>query len=171
MKRTTIAALAGSMLLAAAAHAAPPNPADARALMKLGADNDAFWDAADAEKISSHYAIDGTLRVGDSETYEGRDAVRGYFRTSFANRPAGLHHVSQVDRIDMLTKDVALADAHVRVERANPDGSRTLLREFRNLSVLVREGKAWRFRAIRALPLPPKPATAAAPAAAPAAGR
>lgn len=159
--KTVFAAFAASVLIIGAAHAAPPNQSDARALKKFGTDNDASWDAGDAQAISSRYAVDGTLRLGDSEIIEGRNAVRAHFQRAFANRPAGLHHVSHVERIDMVRSDLALAEAHVRVERANPDGSRTILREFHNVSLIARKNDAWRFRAIYAQPLPPRSAAPA----------
>jgi uncharacterized protein (TIGR02246 family) len=145
-------------LLATSALAAPPSRADQAALERLAAENDAAWDAANAEVISNQYAIDGNLKLGGTDLNDGRAAIQSYFERSFARRPAGLRHVSQVERIDMVTPNTAFADAHVRLERENADGSRTLLREFRNHSVLVRDGSTWRIRAVRSHPVPGKAA-------------
>lgn len=153
--RMILAAVA--LLMATGVMAAPPGPADRAALEKLAAENDAAWNAKQVDVIVGQYADGASLRLGGSAAHNGREAVRGYFTRAFGARQGKLRHVTQVDNLDMVTPDLVLADAHVRVERDNADGSVTLMREFRNHSVVVREGGVWRLRAVRAHPLPAKP--------------
>lgn len=156
MRRMIVAASA--VMLATAATAAPPSAADRAVLEKLAADNDAAWNAKNIDVLISQYAPEGSLRLGAGALMSGRQMVRSHFARAFAARQGKLRHVSQIDNIDMVTPDLALADVLVRIERDNADGSVTLLREVRNHSMVVREDGEWRLRAVRAYPLPPKPA-------------
>lgn len=157
--RTGYFAMLAATLVATSAIAAPPDAADFAAMKKLARLNDAAWDAGDANAISTGYVADGTLRLSDApEAFEGREAVRGYVVQSFAKRPAGFRHITKLDRVDMLTPDLAFTDASVRVEKSNPDGSWSLIREYRNNTIAVRQGKQWKLRTVRAYAQPAKPA-------------
>jgi uncharacterized protein (TIGR02246 family) len=149
---------AAAMMMTTGAMAAAPSAADRTALERLAADNDAAWNAKDVDGVMAQYAGDGSLRLGGGPAFNGLAAVRRYFTQAFAQRQGRLRHVTRLDNVDLVTPDLAYADAHVRVERDNGDGSFTLMREFRNHSLVVREGGAWRMRAVRAHMLPPKPA-------------
>lgn len=138
----------------AAAAAAPPAPADRAALERLAAENDAAWTAKDWDSITGQYSEAGTLRVGtDAPIHLGRAAIGRFFRASFERRAPGFRHVTRLDNIEMVTPDLAIADARVRVERAEA-GSWSLVREFTNSSLLVREGGRWKLHSVRANPLP-----------------
>lgn len=139
----------------AAAAAAPPTPADRAALERLAAENDAAWTAKDWDSITGQYAETGTLRVGpDAPVHLGRAAIGRFFRSSFERRAAGFRHVTRLDNIEMVTPDLAIADARVRVERAEAGGGWSLVREFTNSSLVVREGNRWKLHSVRANPLP-----------------
>lgn len=150
---------AAVLMTATGALAAAPSATDRVALEKLAADNDAAWNAKNVAVVSGQYVADASLRLGTSAAHDGREAVRAYFTRAFGARQGNLRHVSKVDNIDMVTPDLAFADAYVRVERDNSDGTVTLMREFRNHSIVVRENGQWRMRAVRAHPLPANPAS------------
>ncbi|HEX8222262.1 MAG TPA: nuclear transport factor 2 family protein [Allosphingosinicella sp.] len=142
-------------LAASAAAAAPPAPADRAALERLAADNDAAWTARDWATITGQYADQGSLRVGPGEPiHAGRAAISRFFKAAFGRRGAGFRHVTRIDRIEMVTGDVAIADGHVRVERAAEGGGWSLAREFTSSSLLVRDGGRWKLHSVRATPLP-----------------
>lgn len=158
-----------SALLAIAGPLAPPcNAADCtlaavdkQELLTLAARSDDLWNDRDADALGALFAEDADLAVGDQPIRSTRTDIRAYFVESFAKMPADLRHVMQVNALRELSPGVVVADGEVRIERALPDGSRTVLRRFANTTVLVREGDEWRFAAVRAVPLPEKPATVA----------
>lgn len=143
------------LALAGSAAAAPPAPADRAALERLAADNDAAWTAKDWVTITGQYAEGGTLRVGPGEPiHAGRAAIARFFQASFGRRAAGLRHVTRIDHVEMVTPDVAIADGHVRVERATDGGGWSLAREFVSSTIVVRERGHWKLHSVRANPLP-----------------
>jgi ketosteroid isomerase-like protein len=154
MRLPILAAAAATFAIAApGALAAPPSHADGQALRRLAAENDAAWTARDALTIAGQYVADGSVRVGhDANPVTGRASLRAFFEANFSQRQPGFRHVTEVDHIDMVAADTALADARVRVERANAAGGWDLVREFRTNSLLVRDGGVWRMRAVRAHP-------------------
>ena len=79
---------------------------------------------------------------------------RSGFSASFAQRPAGLHHVTEIVALRELAPGVVLADGHVRLKRELAGGGRELLRRFVNHTVVVRRDGQWRFQSLRAHPLP-----------------
>ena len=150
--KTILAAL----LWSGAAAAAPPAPVDRVEMERLAADNDAAWTAKDWARITGQYAASGTLRVGPAAPVElGREAIGRFFQAAFARRPEGFRHVTDLLHIEMVTPDLAIADGHVRVERAEGEGW-ALVREFSSSSLVIREGGAWKLHSVRAHPLPQK---------------
>ena len=151
MKR---ALMIGALIWSTAAAATSPSDADRIALARLAAENDAAWTRKDLAAILKQYAADGTLRVGPAAKMEkGEEEIRRFFQTSFARRPDGFRHLTELRNIEMIGPDIAMADAHVRVERADGEGW-ALVREFSNNSLVVREGKTWKLHSVRAYPLP-----------------
>jgi len=150
----TIAAL--SALCAAAANASPPADKDRVALQRLASDNDAAWTAKDWATITSQYVAGGTLRVDPTAAVEmGQEAIGRFFQASFSRRPDGFRHITVLDNIEMVTPDLAIADAHVRVEREQ-NADWVLVREFVSSSLAIREGGKWKLHSVRANPLPTK---------------
>ena len=152
MKRLTVAI--ALFAAPASALAQPPGPADQAALAALAGEADAAWNAKDAARMAAAYAEDGDLRLGDGPAIEGRNNIAAQFRSAFAARQATMRHVTTVDHADLIGPDLAVSDAGVRVEQRQADGSWTLVRAFRNVSVAVRERDGWRLRTVRAFPLP-----------------
>ncbi|RIX27116.1 DUF4440 domain-containing protein [Sphingomonas edaphi] len=134
--------------------AAPPSETDRRALEQLAADNDAAWNAKDVATIASQYADAGSVRVSpQSPVIVGRQPVTGFFNEAFSRRRGTHRHITNLDHIELISPDMAFADAAVRVEREEPDGTWVLVRTFRSVTIAVREGLAWKLRAVRAIPL------------------
>lgn len=137
----------------APAVAAPLGDSDKTALEQLAATNDAAWGSKDVATMSGQYASDGTVRVSpQAPVISGKASVAKFFSEAFARREGVHRHITNLDHIELLTPDMALADASVRVERQLPDGSWSLVRTFRNLSVAVREAGGWKLRSVRAIP-------------------
>lgn len=148
-----LVSMIGALAWSAAATASPPAAADRMALERLAAENDAAWDRKDVVAILKQYAVDGTLRIGPAAKMEkGEEEIRTFFRESFARRPDGFRHLTELRNIEMIAPDIAMADAHVRVEKADGNGW-ALVREFSNNSLVVREGKTWKLHSVRAYPL------------------
>lgn len=149
MTRTLlIAATAAS--LAFAANAAPPSDADRASLQATAERLDRVWDAGDAAAVAAMYADDGSVRLDNRPFVQGRDAVLRYFQETIGRRPAGARHRTWFQNVDMLTPDLALVDAHVRIERVGPSGQTETLADFHNQTVAQRDGDTWRFRVVRA---------------------
>ncbi|HWU51798.1 MAG TPA: SgcJ/EcaC family oxidoreductase [Tahibacter sp.] len=158
MRRLLLAAAAATLVQTAAA--APPSDTDRAALLKVAADLDATWDKGDPATVAAFYAEDGSLRMDGQTFTQGRDAIRRYFETTMARRPAGARHVTAVQNIDMLTGDLAFVDTHARIERERAPGEREVLADFHNQTVAVRDGATWRFRVVRSERMAaPKPAS------------
>jgi len=148
----TIAAL--SALCSTAANASPPTANDRAALERLASENDAAWTAKDWATITNQYAAGGTLRVDPTKAVElGQEAIGRFFQASFSRRPDGFRHITKVENIEMVTPNLAIADAHVRVERLK-DADWVLAREFVSSSLAIREGGNWKLHSVRANPLP-----------------
>ena len=147
--------LIGMLMWSAAAFAEAPVETDRASLERLAAENDAAWDGKDWAKITDQYVAGGTLRVAPAATVEtGRDAIRRFFQASFSRRPDGFRHVTEIRHIEMVTPDLAIADGHVRVEKAEGSGWK-LLREFSSNSLIIRVKGVWKLHSVRAYPLPP----------------
>jgi ketosteroid isomerase-like protein len=141
------------LAFASAAQAAPLAEADRKALEKLAAANDAAWNAKDVSTMSGQYADDGTVRVSPaSPVIAGKGPVAIFFGEAFGRRQGTYRHITSLDHIEAVAPDMALADASVRVEQQQADGSWSLVRNFRNISLVVREGGEWKLRAVRAIP-------------------
>lgn len=136
------------------ALAAPPSDEDRRALEQLAADNDAAWGAKDVATISGQYVEAGSVRVSpQAPVILGREPVIGFFDGAFSRREGIHRHITKLDHIELIAPDMALADAAVRVERQEPNGAWILVRTFRSVTVAVRDGRDWKLRAVRAIPL------------------
>ena len=126
---------------------------DRQALEQLASANDSAWGAKDVAAMTSQYTQDGSVRVSpQAPVIAGRSAVSDFFKQSFDRRQGTHRHTTKLDHIDWITPDMALADASVRVERQEPDGSWSLVRTFRNITLSVREGNRWKLRSVRAIP-------------------
>ena len=134
-------------------EAAPLAEPDSQALEQLAAANDAAWNAKDVAIMSGQYAEDGSVRVSPkSPVIAGKGPISSFFGEAFARRRGSFRHITSLDHIEAVTPDMVLADAGVRVEQQQPDGSWSLVRTFRNFSLVVREGGRWKLRAVRAIP-------------------
>ncbi len=141
-----------ALLASAPAFAVEPPPADRVALLELAERMDRAWTAADADANALLFAETATARFGEDTLGEGREAIRRQFIGFFKDRPAGLRHVTRIERVEQLGADLALWDAEVRVERQTARGREALTR-ICNLSVLVRQPDGWRVQAVRAFPV------------------
>lgn len=144
-------AVAASM--AAQAPAAELAPADRQQLVQLALRMDHAWTAGDAEANAQLFAVDATARLGDDALGEGRESILDQFRGFFKDRPAGLRHVTTIERIQQLTHAHAMWDAEVRVERRQADGRWATLTRIRNVTIAVRQSGGWRIQAVRAFPI------------------
>lgn len=144
-----------SFALAAAAPvpAAEPATADRQELLQLARQMDEAWTDRDATANAALFAQDATARFEDEPLGEGREAIRQQFAGFFNDRPAGLRHVTMIERIEPLSADHALWDAEVRVERRGADGNWATLTRIRNVTVAVRLPIGWRIKSVRAFPL------------------
>ena len=140
-------------LLAAPALAEVPSPAEQAALKALAAAADAAWNAKDVERMTAAYTDNGSLRLGGTPAIEGREAIRAQFRSAFAARQGTLRHITSVDRAELIRPDLALSDAGVRIEQQQADGSWTLVRAFRNVSIAAKGPQGWRLQTVRAFPV------------------
>ena len=145
--------LGASLLLTAPAQAAEPSPTDRTALVQLADRMDRAWTAADVDANADLFASDASARFDADPLGEGREAIRRQFTTFFKDRPTGLRHVTNIERIDLLAPDLALWDAEVRVERQQSTGEWATLTRIRNVTVAVRQPDGWRVKAVRAFPV------------------
>ena len=126
-------------------------PAAERAVLEaLAQESDAWWNAADADRLAAMFAEDADLRLGNGPHQLGREGVLDYFARSFAAREPNLRHTTELTALNEVAPGVVVADGHVRLERIGADGEAVLLRRFVNHTVLVKEDGVWRFKAIRA---------------------
>jgi len=154
-RKMTIRALTfgASLLLAAPALSAEPTPADRGALLQLAERMDRSWTAADVEANADLFANDASARFDADPLGVGREAIRRQFELFFKDRPAGLRHVTNIERIELLAPDLALWDAEVRVERQQANGQWATLTRIRNVTIAFRQADGWRVKAVRAFPV------------------
>lgn len=135
------------------ALALPVSDADRKALERLAAANDAAWNAKDVTTMAGQYATDGSVRVSpQAPVINGRSAITKFFGEAFGRRQGVHRHITTLDHVEQIAPNEALADASVRVERQDADGSWSLVRTFRNVSLVVREGGSWKLHSVRAIP-------------------
>lgn len=142
-----------SVLVSAALQAAPPPPADRVALEALAHQADLDWNEKDVSGMAAHYTDDASLGL-NGQMLTGNAALADHFKMAFLRRPGTFRHVTALEQVDLIRPDLAYSDATVRVEREQPDGSWALERTFRNTSIAVKQGGAWKLRSVRAYPLP-----------------
>jgi uncharacterized protein (TIGR02246 family) len=153
MRLCFLLAVPSALLSAAAVEAAPPPPADRAALEALAHQADLDWNERDVAGMAGHYTDDASLGL-NGQMLTGNSALADYFKTAFSRRPGTFRHITALEQVDLIRPDLAYSDAIVRVERAQPDGSWTLERTFRNTSIAVKQGGAWKLRSVRAYPMP-----------------
>lgn len=146
-------AFVATIALAAPVHAAQPSAADRAAFEQIAERMDEAWTAANADANAELFADDATAHFGDDLPGSGREQIRGQFQSFFKDRPAGLRHVTKIERIERLGSDFAMWDAEVRVERQLGGGGWETLTRIRNLTVVVRKPEGWRIQAVRAFPV------------------
>ena len=142
MRRFMAAAIALSV--ATQSSAAEVEPADRQQLLQLAQRMDRAWTAGDANANAVLFAADATARFGSEPLGEGRDSIRQQFEGFFKDRPAGLRHVTSIERVDQLTNDLVMWDAEVRVEHQQGDGHWATLTRIRNVSLVARQPDGWR---------------------------
>jgi uncharacterized protein (TIGR02246 family) len=145
---------AAALLASAPALAQPVGPADQAALQALADEADAAWNLKDAARMAAAYTDNASLRLAAGPAIAGREAIRTVFTRNFAARQGTMRHVTSVDRAELIEPNLAFTDAGVRVEQQQPDGSWTLMRSFRNVSVARREAGAWKLQSVRAFLIP-----------------
>lgn len=145
--------MAVAVSMAAQAPAAELAPADRQQLIQLAQRMDNAWTAGDADANAQLFAVDATARLGDDPLGEGRQAIVDQFQGFFKDRPAGLRHVTLVERIEQLADALAMWDAEVRVDRQQADGRWATLTKIRNVTIAVRQPDGWRIKAVRAFPV------------------
>ena len=145
-------------LLAMAAIAMPASTAslsraDAAALEQLKNANDAAWNSRDHSTISGQYADGATVRVApDMPLVEGRRAISDFFEAVFGRRNGEFRHVTALAHLEPIDERTVLGEGDVRVERKTEQGW-ALVRRFRTITIVVREGGEWKLLAVRAIPL------------------
>jgi uncharacterized protein (TIGR02246 family) len=127
--------------------------ADRMALRQLAEQMDQAWTAADADANAELFAADATARFGEDPLGSGRKAIRDQFAAFFKDRPARLRHVTNIERTELLSSNLALWDAEVRVERRQATGNWETLTRIRNVTVAVRQAEGWRIQTVRAFPI------------------
>lgn len=146
--------IVGAALAAAApVQAAEPSPVDQLALRQLANRMDQAWTAADADANAELFAYDATARFAAEPIGAGRDAIRDQFRTFFKDRPAGLRHVTSIERIEQLAANLVMWDAEVRVEGKQANGEWATLTTIRNVTLVARQPDGWRIQTVRAFPI------------------
>ena len=142
----------GAAIMAVPAAAAQIEPADHAQLLQLAERMDRAWTAGDANANARLFAADATARFGDDPLGQGRAEIGDQFHAFFKNRPAGLRHVTAIERVELLAPDLTFWDAEVRVERRNAAGEWATLTRIRNVTLAIRQPGGWRIQAVRAFP-------------------
>jgi uncharacterized protein (TIGR02246 family) len=151
----SLAFVAFAISFASEAYAAEPAPADRQQLMQLAERMDHAWTAGDAEANAQLFAVDATARFGNDRLAVGREEILAQFRSFFNDRPAGLRHVTKIERVERLNDELAMWDAEVRVEGQRPPGQWVALTTIRNVTIAARQREGWRIKSVRAFPVSP----------------
>jgi uncharacterized protein (TIGR02246 family) len=121
----------------------------------------AAWNAHDAKKLASFYAIDGDTMEPDGMVAKGRDEVQKHFAEEHAMAFKDTELKLTVDSVWFLAADVALVDGtYVVMGAVDPNGRPLPPRKGLLHSVLIQEGGTWYVAASRSMipiPLPWRP--------------
>jgi uncharacterized protein (TIGR02246 family) len=130
--------------------------ADKEAIVATWSELDAAWVARDVDRISRLFAEDATFTfLPGARRLEGGPAIRAHFAAQFPRQSPELRHVTDVQRVRLLTEGLAAVDAGVRVLRSGREGaSDTLFRAFAIFAIMTRIDDGWEILEIRAFRLP-----------------
>lgn len=146
--------LLGTALACGGASAAPVPSDEAAKLSALAANADAAWNDKRAHDMAAAYDEEGTLRTSPSEPMvRGRQAIEQAMQRHFDRRDGRFRHVTRLDQMEMIAADTVLSEGFVAVEQQKPDGSWSLARRFRTLTIATRRKGEWKLVAVRAVPL------------------
>jgi uncharacterized protein (TIGR02246 family) len=130
-------------------------------IRKLYAEFTAAWNAHDAKKMASFWALDGDTIEPDGMVAKGRAEVEKHFAEEQAAAMKDSTLKLTVDAVWFVTADVALVDGtYVVLNAQDPNGQKLPPRKGLVTSVVIREDGTWHVAASRSMipiPLPWRP--------------
>ena len=115
------------------------------------------WNAHDAKKMASFWALDGDTIEPDGMVAKGNAEVEKHFAEEQATAMKDSTLKLTIDAVWFVTADVALVDgSYVVLNAADPNGQQLPPRKGLVSSVVIREDGIWHVAASRSMiPIPP----------------
>lgn len=133
--RIAFAFLLGGLLLAT-----PARGADEEAAVRAHFDSFAeAWVKGDARAVAAGYAEDADIVRPNQPPVSGRAAIQAFYEQMFAGPLRGVAKTMVVDRIRLVTGDVAVVDASYTLDRQEP----ALHAKGVSVTVLAKRGGGW----------------------------
>ena len=125
--------------------------ADEAAIRELERAYDSAWNAADLPALTGLLAPDIVVIDPLGRTSAGRDAVESMLAAVLDTFGRGSSHASEIERVSLVTDDVALADGEAVITGFR-DAAGEVTPPFRHrfTDVVVRTGGEWRIAHVRA---------------------
>lgn len=115
--------------------------------------SDLAWDAMNGRAMASLFTDDGSFRMPGMSAIQGRKALQAMFSDSFADRPAGLRHITRVQYSEQLGPASVLTDADVSIEKRDAKGQWKAVKSFHSIYLFARTGGTWKLRSMRSFPI------------------
>ena len=114
---------------------------------------DTAWDAKDGRAMARLFTDDGSFRMPGMSVVKGRKALEAMFSDSFADRPAGLRHITRVQYSEQIGPRSAMTDADVSIEQRDAKGRWKAVKRFHSIYLFARAGGVWKLRSMRSFPI------------------
>jgi uncharacterized protein (TIGR02246 family) len=128
--------------------------ADERAVRAVEAAYDAAWGRGDLDAVLDCVLDDVVVVTPRGDVAQGKAEFRALLERFLADEAGGTAHQSTVQRVVLVTDNVALVDAEAHISRPATDGSPAYTLRHGFTDVVVRRDGVWRISQIRAFPLP-----------------
>lgn len=150
-KLLVVAALLASVDNPAASRARPASTSHPTDVVLHATDT--AWDAKDGRAMARLFTDDGSFRMPGMSVVKGRKALEAMFTDSFADRPAGLRHITRVQYSEQLGPGSAMTDADVSIEQRDAKGRWNAVKRFHGIYLFARAGGVWKLRSMRSFPV------------------
>lgn len=108
------------------------------------------WHAGDAQALAQNFAPDADFIGPDGTRASGRRAIRAFYSSAFAHGYAGSRSTGDIRFVRKVAPDLAIVDAHWRIEGAKrTDGSPRASETGILVAMLRKRGEHWSILALR----------------------
>ena len=139
MSRSALAAALAMLVFGASAVSRAESPADEDAVRAHFTSFAEAWLKGDAREVAAGYAEDADIVRPNQPPVTSRAAIQAFYEQMFAGPLRGVAKAMKVDRVRLVTADVAVVDASYTLDRDDP----ALHAKGVSVSVLAKRNGRW----------------------------